>query len=151
MLISIKISCFKFEDTNFVELDSVVLRKINYNAGQTGSALYMYRWSYSYINWCWVNIRLCVAGHNFPTVSWAYCSRMLPWDRGAHCIPLHLTYSHLRRNIDLDHAHNGVTLTQDNYCDWCIFLTSQNITRHLSFKTEYHASVTLYGLHGYNR
>ena len=84
----------------------------------------------------------------FPKVNWVYFVRECYQETAVHT--LELVNSQLRRSIILDHAHNGVKLTQDNCCDWFIFITSQNITRHLSFKTEYHASVTLYGLHGYN-
>ena len=84
----------------------------------------------------------------FPTVSWVYSVRECYHETAVHT--LELDNSQLRRSIILDHAHNGVTLTKNNCCDWCIFITSQNITRHLSFKTEYHASVELYELRGYN-
>ena len=84
------------------------------------------------------NTRLYVAGLSH---GWVYCVRECYHETIVYT--LELDNSQLRRSIILDHAHNGVTLTQDNCCDWCIFIASQNITRHLSSKTEYHASVRL--------
>ena len=104
--------------------------------------MYMYRQSCLYINWCyrWTLI--------FPTVSWVYFMRECYHETSVH--NFELDNSQLRQSIIVDHAHNGVMLTQDNCCDWCIFITSQNIMRHLSFKTEYHATVTFYEMHSYN-